>query len=119
MKKQLIHSEYLCILHLIALPFLVMLYHRGSMMVWALLIFLDAAKLMLKVEEQSVYLLLKDPQLKLETARIKIYLVAILLFYACMPFVTSIRLLVIVLGNDVLSAVLSYVFSRYIYHDEI
>lgn len=119
MKKQLIHTEYMCILNLIALPFLVMLYHRGSMMMWALLIFLDAAKLMLKVAEAHVYVLLRDPQLKMETARIKIYLAAILLFYLCLPFVSDFRLLAIVLANDMLSALLSFVFTRYIYHDEM
>ncbi len=118
MKRQLIHTEFMCILNLVALPFLVMLYNRGSMIVWALLIFLDGAKLMLKVAERNVYALLRDPQLKVETLRIKIYLAAILAFYVCMPFVTDIWLLAIVIGNDLVSAILSECFVRYVYHDE-
>lgn len=118
MRKQLIHIEYLCILNLIALPFFIMLVHRGSMMIWPLFIFLDGAKLLLRVEERSAFALLRDPQLKAETIRIKIYLAAILAFYLCMPFVSELWLLVVMLLNNVLSVGLSYCFQRYIYHDE-
>ncbi len=118
MKKLLIHTEYICILNLIAIPFLIMLYQRGSMMVWALLIFLDAAALLLKIDEKEILYALREEQLKSETQRIKIYLVAITALYICIPFAASWKLLVYVVLNDLLMSGLSFLFHRYIYEAE-
>ena len=92
MRKLLIHTEYICILNLIALPFLVMLYERESMIIWALLVFLDAAALLLKIDEKEILYAMREEQLNTETQRIKIYLAAIAAFYLCIPFITSWKL---------------------------
>lgn len=118
MKKLLIHTEYICILNLIALPFLIMLYQRESMMVWAMLIFLDAAALLLKIDEKEILYALREEQLKIETQRIKIYLSAIAAFYLCIPFLTSWKLLLYVILNDILMSILTFLFHRYIYGEE-
>ncbi|MCI8851093.1 MAG: hypothetical protein HFE82_06085 [Erysipelotrichaceae bacterium] len=117
MRKLLIHTEYICILNLIALPFLVMLYERESMIIWALLIFLDAAALLLKIDEKEILYAIREEQLNTETQRIKIYLVAIAAFYLCIPFITSWKLLLYVVINDFIMSALSFLFHRYIYDD--
>ncbi len=117
MRKLLIHTEYICILNLIALPFLVMLYERESMIIWALLIFLDAAALLLKIDEKEILYAIREEQLNTETQRIKIYLVAIAAFYLCIPFITSWKLLLYVVINDFIMSTLSFLFHRYIYDD--
>ncbi len=117
MRKLLIHTEYICILNLIALPFLVMLYERESMIIWALLIFLDAAALLLKIDEKEILYAIREEQLNTETQRIKIYLVAIAAFYLCIPFITSWKLLLYVIINDFIMSALSFLFHRYIYDD--
>lgn len=119
MRKLLIHTEYICILNLIALPFLIMLYQRDSMMIWALLIFLDAAALLLKIDEKEIVYALREEQLKTETQRIKIYLLAIAAFYCCIPFAASWLLLLYVVLNDLLMSGLSFLFHRYIYDDNV
>ena len=115
MRKLLIHTEYICILNLIALPFLVMLYERESMIIWALLVFLDAAALLLKIDEKEILYAIREEQLNTETQRIKIYLVAIAAFYLCIPFITSWKLLLYVVINDFIMSALSFLFHRYIY----
>ena len=117
MRKLLIHTEYICILNLIALPFLVMLYERESMIIWALLVFLDAAALLLKIDEKEILYAIREEQLNTETQRIKIYLVAIAAFYLCIPFITSWKLLLYVVVNDFIMSALSFLFHRYIYDD--
>ena len=117
MRKLLIHTEYICILNLIALPFLVMLYERESMIIWALLVFLDAAALSLKIDEKEILYAIREEQLNTETQRIKIYLVAIAAFYLCIPFITSWKLLLYVVINDFIMSALSFLFHRYIYDD--
>lgn len=117
MKKLLIHTEYICILNLIALPFLIMLYQRESLMIWAMLIFLDAAALLLKIDEKEILYALQEEQLKTETQRIKIYLLAIAAFYLCIPFAASWKLLLYIVLNDLLMSGLSFLFHRYIYDD--
>ena len=117
MRKLLIHTEYICILNLIALPFLVMLYERESMIIWALLVFLDAAALLLKIDEKEILYAMREEQLNTETQRIKIYLVAIAAFYLCIPFITSWKLLLYVVINDFIMSALSFLFHRYIYDD--
>ena len=117
MRKLLIHTEYICILNLIALPFLVMLYERESMIIWALLVFLDAAALLLKIDEKEILYAIREEQLNTETQRIKIYLVAIAAFYLCIPFITSWKLLLYVVINDFIMRALSFLFHRYIYDD--
>ncbi len=117
MRKLLIHTEYICILNLIALPFLVMLYERESMIIWALLVFLDAAALLLKIDEKEILYAIREEQLNTETQRIKIYLVAIAAFYLCIPFITSWKLLLYVVINDFIMSALSFLFHRYIYDD--
>jgi len=117
MRKLLIHTEYICILNLIALPFLVMLYERESMIIWALLIFLDAAALLLKIDEKEILYAIREEQLNTETQRIKIYLAAIAAFYLCIPFITSWKLLLYVVINDFIMSALSFLFHRYIYDD--
>lgn len=114
MKKLLIHTEYLCILNILALPFIIMFYERGTMMLWALLIFLDAAELMLQINETKLYLALTNPDLKQETQRIKIYLVGIALIYLYIVFTQSWMLLVIVLVNDGVSSLISWLYYRWI-----
>ena len=115
----MIHTEYICILNLIALPFLVMLYERESMIIWALLVFLDAAALLLKIDEKEILYAMREEQLKTETQRIKIYLAAIAAFYLCIPFITSWKLLLYVVINDFIMSALSLLFHRYIYDDEL
>ena len=117
MRKLLIHTEYICILNLLALPFLVMLYERESMIIWALLVFLDAAALLLKIDEKEILYAIREEQLNTETQRIKIYLVAIAAFYLCIPFITSWKLLLYVVINDFIMSALSFLFHRYIYDD--
>ena len=117
MKKLLIHIEYICILNLIALPFLIMLYQKQSMIIWAMLIFLDAAALLLKIDEKEIFYALREDQLKAETQRIKIYLSAIGAFYLCIPFVSSWMLLLYIVLNDLLMSGLSMLFHRYIYDE--
>ena len=117
MRKLLIHTEYICILNLRALPFLVMLYERESMIIWALLVFLDAAALLLKIDEKEILYAIREEQLNTETQRIKIYLVAIAAFYLCIPFITSWKLLLYVVINDFIMSALSFLFHRYIYDD--
>ncbi len=117
MRKLLIHTEYICILNLIALPFLVMLYERESMIIWALLVFLDAAALLLKIDEKEILYAMREEQLNTETQRIKIYLAAIAAFYLCIPFITSWKLLLYVVINDFIMSALSFLFHRYIYDD--
>ena len=117
MRKLLIHTEYICILNLIALPFLVMLYERESMIIWALLVFLDAAALLLKIDEKEILYAIREEQLNTETQRIKIYLVAIAAFYLCIPFITSSKLLLYVVIDDFIMSALSFLFHRYIYDD--
>ncbi len=117
MRKLLIHTEYICILNLIALPFLVMLYERESMIIWALLVFLDAAALLLKIDEKEILYAIREEQLNTETQRIKIYLAAIAAFYLCIPFITSWKLLLYVVINDFIMSALSFLFHRYIYDD--
>ena len=117
MRKLLIHTEYICILNLIAVPFLVMLYERESMIIWALLVFLDAAALLLKIDEKEILYAIREEQLNTETQRIKIYLVAIAAFYLCIPFITSWKLLLYVVINDFIMSALSFLFHRYIYDD--
>ena len=117
MRKLLIHTEYICILNLIALPFLVMLYERESMIIWALLVFLDAGALLLKIDEKEILYAIREEQLNTETQRIKIYLVAIAAFYLCIPFITSWKLLLYVVINDFIMSALSFLFHRYIYDD--
>lgn len=119
MRKLLIHTEYICILNLIALPFLVMLYERESMIIWALLVFLDAAALLLKIDEKEILYAMREEQLKTETQRIKIYLAAIAAFYLCIPFITSWKLLLYVVINDFIMSALSFLFHRYIYDNEL
>lgn len=118
MRKLLIHTEYICILNLIALPFLIMLYQRESMMIWALLIFLDAAALLLKIDEKEILYALREEQLKVETQRIKIYLAAIAAFYLFIPFISTWKLLLYIVVNDLIMSALSFLFNRYIYDDE-
>jgi len=117
-KKLLIHTEYLCILNLLSLPFLVMFYNRGTMMLWAMFIFLDAAELLLRLDEKKVLAALKDDQLKTETLRIKIYLIANVVFYIGIPFAASWKLLLLILLNDIISSGLSLLFQKYIFQDE-
>ncbi len=118
MKHLLIHAEYICIINLIALPFIVMLDHRDSMMLWALLVFLDTVPLLLKIDVGEVGYALRDDELRAETTRIKIYLCAILAFYISTPFVASWKLLFILLGNDVVTFILIWLFHRFVYEDE-
>lgn len=118
MKRLLIHTEYICIVNLIALPFIVMLDHRGSLMLWALLVFLDAVPLLLRWDGAEAWYALGDEQLKTETQRIKIYLCAILAFYISIPFVADVKLLAILIVNDVIMAGLVWLFSRYVYESQ-
>lgn len=118
MRKNLIHSEYICILHLVALPFLLMMHQRGSLMIYACMIFLDAAVLLLQVDEESLVYALLDPQLKLETQRIKIYLFGILIFYGYLVIVGEYLLLMLLLINDAVCALLSILASRILWKDE-
>lgn len=118
MKRLLIHTEYICIVNLVALPFIVMLDHRGSLMMWALLVFLDTVPLLLKIDVGEVSYALRDEELKAETTRIKIYLCAIIAFYISMPFVAGWKLLFILIGNDAITFLLIWLFHRYIYEDE-
>ncbi|MCI9291984.1 MAG: hypothetical protein HFF01_06120 [Erysipelotrichaceae bacterium] len=117
-KKNLIHSEYICILHIIALPFLLMMHQRGSMMIYACLIFLDAAVLLLQVDEEALIYSLMDTQLKTETQRIKIYLLGILIFYGYLMITGAYILLIILLINDAVCALLSILASRLLWKDE-
>lgn len=115
MKRLLIHTEYICILNLVALPFIVMLDHRGSLMMWAILIFLDAVPLLLKWDLEEALYALRDEQLKTETQRIKIYLCAISAFYISIPFVADWKLLAILIVNDMVMLLLMRLFQRYVY----
>lgn len=114
MKKLLIHTEYLCILNILALPFVIMFYERGTMMLWALLIFLDVAELMLQIDESKLVTALTDADLKQETQRIKIYMVGIVLVYLYILFARSWVLLVILLINDAISSLISWLYYKYI-----
>ena len=119
MKRLLIHTEYICILNLIALPFIVMLNNRGSLMMWALLVFLDAVPLLLKVDLEEILYALRDEELRVETTRIKIYLCAILAFYISIPFVADWKLLtVLIINNDLGTMLLVWLFQRYVYEEE-
>ena len=118
MKRLLIHTEYICILNLIALPFIVMLNNRGSLMMWALLVFLDAVPLLLKVDLEEILYALRDEELRVETTRIKIYLCAILAFYISIPFVADWKLLTVLIINDMVTMLLVWLFQRYVYEEE-
>lgn len=118
MKKLLIHTEYFCILNLVALPFLIMFYEKGTMMFWALLIFLDAAELMLGINENLVAEAILEPQWKNQTQRIKIYLVGTILFYLLILFTKPFALFLILLANELLSSILSWAFQTYIIKDQ-
>ena len=118
MKRLLIHTEYICILNLIALPFIVMLNNRGSLMMWALLVFLDAVPLLLKVDLEEIFYALRDEELRVETTRIKIYLCAILAFYISIPFVADWKLLTVLIINDMVTMLLVWLFQRYVYEEE-
>lgn len=114
MKKVLIHGEYMCILNLIALPFLVMFFNRGNMMFWVLLLFLDIAEYLLLLDENELIGYIMDKQLHHETLRIKIYMVGIVVFYVGLAFLQPIVLLLILLANDILSSALNVVIHKYI-----
>ena len=118
MKRLLIHTEYICILNLIALPVIVMLNNRGSLMMWALLVFLDAVPLLLKVDLEEILYALRDEELRVETTRIKIYLCAILAFYISIPFVADWKLLTVLIINDMVTMLLVWLFQRYVYEEE-
>ena len=118
MIRLLIHTEYICILNLIALPFIVMLNNRGSLMMWALLVFLDAVPLLLKVDLEEILYALRDEELRVETTRIKIYLCAILAFYISIPFVADWKLLTVLIINDMVTMLLVWLFQRYVYEEE-
>lgn len=117
MKKMLIHGEYMCILNLIALPFVITFYQRGSLIFWALLIFLDLAELMLLVDENRFIHYVMDKNLKQETQRIKIYMVAIVVFYVYIGIFQSWILLLMLLINDILSSGLCYLAHTYLFKD--
>lgn len=118
MKKMLIHTEYFCVLNLVALPFLIMFYEKGTLMFWALLIFLDGAELMLRIDEGAVAQALLEPQWKQQTQRIKIYLIGAILFYLLILFTKPFQLLIILLLNEVISSILSWALHHYILKDE-
>ena len=118
MKRLLIHTEYICILNLIALPFIVMLNNRGSLMMWALLVFLDAVPLLLKVDLEEILYALRDEELRVGGAGGKIYLCAILAFYISIPFVADWKLLTVLIINDMVTMLLVWLFQRYVYEEE-
>lgn len=114
MKKVLIHGEYMCILNLIALPFLVMFFNRGNMMFWVLLLFLDIAEYLLLLDENELIGYVMDKQLHQETLRIKIYMVGIVAFYVGIAFLQPIALLLILLANDFVSSALNRIIHKHI-----
>lgn len=119
MKKVLIHGEYMCILNLIALPFLVMFFNRGNSMFWVLLLFLDIAEYLLLLDENELITYIMDKQLHKETLRIKIYMVGIVVFYAAIAFMQPIALLLILLANDAISSALNILLHKHVFkkHD--
>lgn len=118
MKKLLVHTEYLCILNLIGLVPLMLFYDNGQMMFWALLVFLDVAELLLRIDETKVVDALFQPQFKTQTQRIKVYLLGLLILYVYILITRSWVLLLILLINDALSSLLSWVFQTYVFKDE-
>lgn len=116
MKKVLIHGEYMCILNLIALPFLVMFFNRGNMMFWVLLLFLDIAEYLLLLDENELISYVMDKQLHHETLRIKIYMVGIVIFYLAIAFLQSFALLLILLANDIISSAINVLLHKHVLH---
>ena len=95
-----------------------MLNNRGSLMMWALLVFLDAVPLLLKVDLEEILYALRDEELRVETTRIKIYLCAIWAFYISIPFVADWKLLTVLIINDMVTMLLVWLFQRYVYEEE-
>lgn len=118
MKKVLIHGEYMCILNLIALPFLVMFFNRGNMMFWVLLLFLDIAEYLLLLDEKELFSYVKDKQLHHETLRIKIYMIGIVIFYIGIACLQSLGLLFILIANDALSSAANFLLHKHVFHKD-
>lgn len=117
MKKILIHGEYMCILNLIALPFLVMFYNQGNMVFWILLLFLDISEIMLVIDEKKFISYVLDKEHHKETQRIKLYLLSIVLIYVYIAFAQSFLLVLILLINDGLSSAVTAVVHKYMIKD--
>lgn len=117
MKKILIHGEYMCILNLIALPFLVMFYNQGNMVFWILLLFLDIAEIMLLIDEKKFLSYVLSKEHHHETQRIKLYLLAMVLIYIYIAFAQSFILVLILLINDGLSSALTAVIHKHVIKD--
>lgn len=111
MKKILVHGEYMCILNLIALPFILVFWQKENPIFWALIIFLDLAEIML-MDEKIFFKLLLDPKWKADTKRIKIYMLAVVIGYVIAGLSSWILLLILIL-NDSLSSLINMEIKKH------